>query len=87
MFNNGVAQRVFKAGRRVERGDETARNQFIDATFLFFQFAGHLPGGNDGEVVGHLGVVEDALVVAVDVVVVKDLFGPVTDRSLAFAVR
>ena len=84
LFDDGAPHRVFKAGRGVERRDETARDQFIDATFLFFQFPRHLSGWNDGKVVGYLRVVEDACVVAVDVIFPERPFGPVAEGSDIF---
>ena len=49
-------------GGRVECGDETARDHVVDLGLHLIEVLGLGGGGDDGEVIGDLGVVKDALV-------------------------
>jgi hypothetical protein len=49
-------------GRRVEHRQEAPGDQVVDLVPRVRQALGRRAGGDDGEVVGDLGVVEDALV-------------------------
>ena len=59
-------------GRRVEDGDEALDHQVVEFHLHLGQALGGLQRGDDGEVVRHLGVVEDALA-GLDVAVVEAL--------------
>jgi hypothetical protein len=49
-------------GGRIEDGEEAFGDQVVDLLFRLGQALWRGPGGDDGKVIAHLGVVEDALV-------------------------
>jgi len=49
-------------GRRVKHGEEAARYHVIELLLRLAQVFGSLRRGDDGKVIGNLGIIEDALV-------------------------
>jgi hypothetical protein len=56
------ARRDVVLGRRIEDGEEAFGDQVVDLLFRFGQALRRCTGGDDGKVIAHLGIVENALV-------------------------
>ena len=61
-FDARDADRLQKFRRRIKNGEKPLRHHVVKFLLRLAQTVRRLRGGNDGEVVGHLGVVENAFV-------------------------
>ena len=73
-LDGGDAGRELELGRGEEDGDEAAGDHVVNLRLHLIELLGGDAGGDDGKVIGDLGVIEDALV-GVDPAVLEGLRG------------